>query len=266
MAVVNILYCLQGLCQTGRRICNLSIRQHLSRTDCIQVTELPGIHTAHLCQKIDIHLRCKTGLCHAKASESSRRRIVGVNCLSVNVDHLIIIRSCCMGTGSLEHRPSKRCVSSRISHYHSLHSCKTAVFITGSCQVNAHGMTLWMHQNTFLTGQLYLNGPLCNIGNQRCLMLNRYVLLAAEAAAYQHIFYDYLFRRKAQKDRSFMTGIVGTLIGRINQHAAVKWHGNCTFRLQKCMLCPGSLIMAGYFVFGCSNHFICISPHQMLMA
>ena len=141
-----------------------------------------------------------------------------------------------------------------------------AVLLHAGLEVNDHLMAAVGRGNVLPPGVDQAHRAARLDGQERCHVLHDHVDLAAEAAAYQHIFYDYLLRRKAQKDRSFMTGIVGTLIGRINQHAAVKWHGNCTFRLQKCMLCPGSLIMAGYFVFGCSNHFICISPHQMLMA
>ena len=83
---------------------DLPVGQHLSGTDGVAVAHLPGIQTSHLSQQVEVHLRRKDRLGHAEAAERACRRVVGVNGGAVDVDILVIVGACRMGTGSLEHR------------------------------------------------------------------------------------------------------------------------------------------------------------------
>ena len=108
LTLISLFYRLQRLRHTSRGICNLSVWQNLTRTYRVSVTDLPRRNSHHFSQQIQISFRTKTGLCHTKSSECSRRRIICVDCFSVNVNHLEIIWPCRMCTGTLQDRPSQR--------------------------------------------------------------------------------------------------------------------------------------------------------------
>ena len=147
MGIIDFLYRLQGLRQGTVRCGDLSVGKRLSRTDGISVTDLPGGNANLLCQQVQIKLCGKAALGHAKPPVCACRNVVGVYTISDDLHILIIIRSCCMGTGALQYRASQRSVSSRIRIEHCFHTGQIPVFIAGSSEVHFHGMTLHMaHQ------------------------------------------------------------------------------------------------------------------------
>ena len=70
------------------------------------------------------------------------------------------------------------------------------------------------------------------------MVLDRYILLATEAAAHQTVPHPHLFRRKAQHSHDLVLGIIGTLIRGKDGDALPLRVRHGTFRLQKGVLCP----------------------------
>ena len=112
MILINLFHRLQCFHQRGARKCNLSVWQHLPRTDGVAIANLPR-GNAH---------RCKTALRHTESPERACGRIIGVNRFSVNVYILIIIWPGRMGTESLKHRSTQGCIGAGIRHHHRLHA------------------------------------------------------------------------------------------------------------------------------------------------
>ena len=114
LAVIDVFYRFQRLCHRCGRIRNLAIWQYLSRTDRVAVANLPWRDPHHFRQLVQIHLRRKAGLGHAESTKCPCRRVIGIDCRTVDIYVLEIIGSGRMSTGPLEHRPAKGCVSAGI--------------------------------------------------------------------------------------------------------------------------------------------------------
>ena len=151
-ALIDVFYGFQCFRNTRGIIGNLSIRQHLSRTDGITVTDLPGRNAGHLCQQVQIPLGSKAGLGYSEASVCTGRRIIRVHRLSVYIDYLEIIRPRGMCTGTLQHGPAQRSVGPCVRYDYRLHRGQYAVLVTGCCDIHPHWMTFWMDDNAFLPG------------------------------------------------------------------------------------------------------------------
>ena len=104
--------CLKSLHQTCRFVYNLSVRKDFSRANGIPVTDFPWCDSCLVCHHIQKSFCSKTSLCHTKSPESSCRWIIGIISSAFDFKILIMIRSCRMGTGTFQYRPSQRRESS----------------------------------------------------------------------------------------------------------------------------------------------------------
>ena len=212
-ALIDILHCFQRLRKACGFIHDLAVGKLLPRTDSVPVTDLPGRdphHARHLRKK---HLHRKTGLGHAESAESSRRRIIGIVRLAVNVKILIVIGTGGMGAGSLQHRTAQRSIRPCIGNHSGFDPLYNAVLITAHGEFHIHGMTFGMDQDTLRPGKLHLHRALCKIGDHGRVMLHGHILFSSETAAHQLVADFHLLCGKAQEHHAFMLGIVNALIG-----------------------------------------------------
>ena len=126
-------------------------------------------------------------------------------------------------------------------------------------------MPLGVDQQAFRPRELHLHRPLREIGDEGGVMLYRYVLLAAEAAAYQTVADLYLFRRQAQHPHDLMLGIVSPLIRRENHDPISIRIRHRALRLQKGVLRPRGAEAPGQQVSGFCQRLCRVSPLDMLM-
>ena len=144
-----------------------------------------------------------------------------------------------MGAGPFQHRPAQRGVGSGVGDALRRHALNDAVFIAAQREFHLHGVTLGMDQQTFRPGELHLYRALCEIGDQCGVVLDRYVLLAAEAAAHQTVADLHLLRRQVQHSHDFVLGIVCALIRGEHQNAIPIGTGHGALRFQKGVFRPG---------------------------
>ena len=154
-----------------------------------------------------------------------------------------------MGACPLEDRSSQGGVCPGIRYDHRLHGGQITVLIACRRDVHPHGMAFRVHHDALLPGELHLYDPLCQIGEQRRMVLHGHVFLPAESAAHQFVFHDHLLRRQPEHDTALMLSIICTLVRRIDKHAVIKRHRHRAFRFQERMLSPGSFIVCGHFIF-----------------
>ena len=110
-------------------------------------------------------------------------------------------------------------------------------------------MALGVHQNGLLPAQLDLDGAAGAVGDERRVMLNGHILLAAEAAAYQRVLHLDLF--STQQQAALVQRRVGGLVGRDEHDVAVRvLIGHAALRLEESMLCPRRIEMLRNHVLG----------------
>ena len=102
--------------------------------------------------------------------------------------------------------------------------------------------------------QLHLHGTARHIAEQRSMVLYRHILLAAKAAAHQHILYMAVVVIHAQHTGALVQGRVGALVGGQQLHAAVfHRYRHAALRLQEGVLRPGRREMLGDHILGLGN-------------
>ena len=202
---------------------------------------------------------------HAKAPEGSRRGIVRIVGPAVDLIGLVLIRPRAVGAGPLQHRPTQRGVGSGVGDALRRHALNDAVFIAAQREFHLHGVTLGMDQQTFRPGELHLYRALCEIGDQRGVVLDRYVLLAAEAAAHQTVADLHLLRRQAQHSHDLVLGIVCALIRGEHQNAIPIGTGHGALRFQKGVFRPGGREPPGDEILGFGQCLRRVSPLDVLM-
>jgi len=85
----------------------LAIGKFFPRSDRIFEPELPRRKTDFLCEKVNVALRSKAALGDSEPSERARRRIVGVDCRSLDVDVVVVIRARRVRAGPLKDRAAQ---------------------------------------------------------------------------------------------------------------------------------------------------------------
>ena len=93
------------------------------------------------------------------------------------------------------------------------------------------------------------------------MVLHGHILLAAEAAAHQHILYLTVLIVHSQHGGALVHGGVGALVGGQQLHAAVfQRQRHAALRLQKGVLCPRGVEMLRKDVFGMADGALGIAP------
>ena len=100
-------------------------------------------------------------------------------------------------------------------------------------------MPLGVNQQALRPAELHLHRALRQIGYQRGVVLDRHVLLAAEAAAHQAVLDLHLLRREAQHPHGLVLGVVGALVRGKDHHPVPVGIGHGALRLQEGVLRPG---------------------------
>ena len=144
-----------------------------------------------------------------------------------------------MGTGALQHRTTQRRKRAGIGHHAGLDALNDAVFITAHGELHVKAVALGMYQNGLLTAQLELDRLFRQIAQQRGVVLDRHILLTAEAAADQHILHMAVVVVHAQHTGALVEGGMGALVSGQQLHTAV-FHGerHAALRLQESVLRP----------------------------
>ena len=97
------------------------------------------------------------------------------------------------------------------------------------------------------------------------MMLHRHIFFSTKATAYQFVDNPDFLVWKTKHLGTFMLGCVCSLIGRIDQHTILIRHTNCTFRLQKRMLCPRCMEFFRIHIFCIGNGFLGITSGYMFV-
>jgi len=259
------LHRLQRLRKAGGFVHDLTVGQLLSRTNGIPVADLPGGDAHDVRHFIEQRLNTETGLGHAETPEGTGGRIVGIVGPAVDLKVLIVVGTRRMGTGPLQYGTAQRGIGAGIGNDLRRHALNDAVFVAADGKLHLHRMALGVDQDALRPGQLDLDGPLGKISDQGGMVLDRHVLLAAEAAAHQAVADLHQLRGKAQHPHDLVLGIVGTLVRREDHDAIPVRIRHGTLRLQEGMLCPGGGEMPGEHMLGLGNGLRGIAPLDMLV-
>lgn len=102
--LVGLLDGFQTFCQAAALVDNLAVGQDIPGPDHIEITEIPRVHAAFVCQEVEVALHGITGLSDPEAPEGAGDHIVGVDGLARNIDILEIVGSPGVGAGPLGDR------------------------------------------------------------------------------------------------------------------------------------------------------------------
>ena len=212
---------LQRLHEAGSTVHDLTVGQHAAGTDGVAHTNLPRRDADLLRHHVQHRFSGKAGLGHAEATESAGGRIVGIVGVALDLKILVGIRAGCVGAGALQHGAAQGGKGARIGLYKGLHALNHAVFIAAHGQVDLHVVTLGMDEDGLGARELHLHRTAGHIGQQRCMMLHRHILLTAETAAHQHILHVAVIVVHAQHRGTLVEGGVCALIGSQQLHATI---------------------------------------------
>ena len=175
--VVIGLHRLQRFHQSRGAVHDLTVGQDAAGSDGIAVADLPRGNTHLVRHFVQQRFNAEAGLGHAEAPEGSGRGIVRIVGPAVDLIGFVLIRARAVGAGPFQHRPAQRGVGPGVGDALRRHALNDAVFIAAQREFHLHGVTLGMDQQTFRPGELHLYRALCEIGDQRGVVLDRYVLL-----------------------------------------------------------------------------------------
>ena len=228
---VLLLHGHQRLHQAGGVIHDLAVGQRLAGTDGVAHADLPGGDADLVGHFIQQALHGKAGLGDAEAPEGAGRRVVGVVRPAVTLEVFIVVRPRGVGAGALENGAAQGGVGAGVGDDLHGHALDVALVVAAHGDLNVHGVALGMDQNALGAGELHLHRSAGEVGNQGRVVLHGHILLAAEAAAHQHVLYLHLFHGKAEHGRRLVLGVVGALVGGEDHHAVAIHVGHGALRL-----------------------------------
>ena len=264
--VIGGLYGLQRLHQARGLIHDLAVGQNAAGADGIAITDLPGADAHQIRHLVEQRLRAEAGLGHAKAPEGPGGRIVGVIRAALDLEVFIGIGPRRMGAGPLQHRPSQRGKGTGVGHHAGLDPLNDAVFIAAHGEVHVEAVALGVDQDGFLPGQLHLHRHPGDIRQQGGVVLDGHILLAAEAAAHQHILDLAVVIVHPQHGGALVHGGVRALVRGQQADAAVfQGQSNAALRLQEGVLGPGGVEVLGQHIFCILDSAVCVAPGDVLI-
>ncbi len=233
---------------------DLAVGQHAARTDGVAVADLPGGDADKLGHLIEQRLNGKAGLCDAEAAEGAGGGIVGIVGRALDLKVLVGVGSGRVGAGPLQNRAAQRGKGAGIRDHPGLDALDKAVFVAAQGEVHIEGVALGVHQQGLGPRELDLDRNAGKVGDQGRMVLDRHILLAAEAAAHKQVLHLALFIRHAQHGSALVQGGMGALVGGEQPHAAVfDGVGHAALRLQKGVLGPRGDKMAADHMLGSGN-------------
>ena len=257
---------LQGLHKTGGRRCDLPVGQHLSRTDGVAVPDLPRGNAQLMRHFGQRHFKGIAGLRHAEAAKRAGRRIVRIVCAAGDLKILVVIGSGSMRAGTLQHGTAQRGIRAGVGGHLGLYAPDDAVAVAAHGDSHLHGVALGVDQHALLAAQLHLDGSSGKIRDQRRMVLHRHILLAAEAAAHQHVGNADLLLRQTQHTGDLPRRIVGALVRGEDRHAVPLPICHGAFRFEERMLRIGRLIVVHQHIVGIADGLIGIAAAHVLFA
>ena len=127
-------------------------------------------------------------------------------------------------------------------------------------------MALGVDQDGLLAGELYLHRHTGHIRQQGGMVLNGHILLAAEAAAHQHILDLAVVIVHPQHGGALVHGGVRALVRGQQADAAVfQGQGHAALRLQEGVLRPGSVEVPGQHISGTPDGALSVPPGDVLV-
>ena len=252
---------LQRLHKAGGIVHDLAVGQHTAGADGVAVADLPRTDAHQIRHLVEQRLRAEAGLGDTEAPEGPGRGVVGIVGVALDLEILIGVGSGGVGAGPLQHRPAQRGEGTGIGYHAGLDALNDAVFVAAHGEVHVKAVALGVNEDGFLPGELHLHRHTGHIGQQRRMVLHGHILLAAEAAAHQHILYLTVFIVHSQHGGALVHGGVGALVGGQQLHAAVfQRQRHAALRLQKGVLRPRGVEMLRKDVFGMADGLLGIAP------
>ena len=263
--VVIGLHRLQRLHQAGGIVHDLSIGQLLTGADGVAVADLPGADAHQVRHLVQQALDAEAGLCHAEAPEGAGGWIVRVIGPAIDLKILVVIGAGGVGAGALQHRTAQGGVGSGVGDDLGGHALDDAVFVTAQGEFHLHGVALGVDQNALRPAQLDLHRALRQIGDQGGVVLDRHILLAAEAAAHQAVADLYPLGGQAQHAHGLVLGVIGALVRGEDHHAIPVGIGHGALRLQESVFRPGGGETLCQHIFGLGDSLRRIAPLDVLV-
>ena len=259
------LHRLQRLHQAGFRAHDLAVGQDLAGADGVAVADLPGRDAHQLRHLVEHSLQTEAGLGHPEAPEGPGGRVVGVVGVAVDLEGFVVIGPRRVGAGPLQHRPAQGGVGPGIGDDVGGYPLDDAVLVASHGKFHFHGVPLGVDEEALRPCELALHRPLGEIRRQGGVVLDGHVLLAAEAAAHQQVFYLYLLKRQAQHGGGFVLGVVGPLVSGEDHDPVPVRVGHGALRLQEGVLGVGGVELPGEDVFALGDGEGGVAPLDVLV-
>ncbi len=264
--VIGGLDGLQCLHKAGGVVHDLAVGQHAAGADGVAVADLPGGDAHQVGHLVQQRLGTEAGLGDAEAPEGAGRGIVGVVGAALDLEVLVGVGAGGVGAGALQHGAAQRGKRAGVGHHAGLHALNDAVFVAAHSEVHLEAVALGVDKDGLLTAELELDGALCQIAQQRRVVLHGHILLAAEAAAHQAVLYLAVVIVHAQHGRALVHGGVGALVrGQQLYAAVVQRQRHAALRLKEGVLRPRGGEMLGEHVSGIFDGTLGIAAGDVLV-
>ncbi len=232
------LHSKEAFFQGSVRTCDLSVGKHVSRTDRVAKSYLPGGETGLLRQKIEGALECEIDLGHAESPEGAGRRIVRENGHSLDVDVSVGVRAARVSNRAVKDRSAEGGICAGVRHDARLIPDQPAFRIAAHAQVDGHRVPLDVHAHALRPAQRALDRPVGKPGKESGVVLNRLVFFSAEPSSHVCRDHAHFLRGKAERIRHVPPAVVHVLLPRENQDHSVPVRGirEGAFRLHECVV------------------------------
>ena len=264
--VIGGLDGLQRFHQAGGVIHDLAVGQHTAGANGVAVADLPGGDAHQVGHLVQQRLGAEAGLGDAEAPEGAGGGVVGVVGAALDLEVLVGVGTGGVGAGALQHGAAQRGKRAGVGYHAGLDTLNDAVFVAAHGEVHVHAVALGMDEDGLLAAELELDGALCQITQQRGVVLHGHILLAAEAAAHQAVLHLAVVVVHAQHGRALMHGGVGTLVrGQQLYAAVVQRQRHAALRLQEGVLRPRGGEVLGQHIFGVFDSALGIAAGDVLV-
>ena len=264
--LADVLHRLERFHKTGGRRRDLPVRQRLPGADGVAVADLPRGDAQLVCHLCERHFHGVAGLRHAEAAERARGRIVRIVRLAGDLKIFVVIGARRVRAGTLEHRAAERGIRAGVGDHLGLDALNESVAIAAHGDGHLHRVPLRVDEHTFLSAELHLDRTAREIGDERRVVLHRHILLAAEAAADEHIGHMDLFLGKPQQTGDLPRRVVSALIGGEDGQPVLVGIGDRALRLEEGVLRVRRFVMIHQHIVRVADGLIGVAAADVLFA
>ncbi len=253
----------ERLLQGGAGVHDLPVGKDVARFHRVEPPDLPGGEPHLLGQERDAGFHGEAGLGDAEAAEGAARGVVGVDACAddVHVGDLVGTRG--VGAGALQHRPAQARVGAGVLQQVGLHGGDAALGIGGHGVFHLEGVALGVDLEALLAAQGHLHGNLEMVGQERGMVLDDEILLAAEPAAHVGADHLHLLGADAQDADDALVVVVDALRPRVDGEGAVGLgHGQGALGLHEGVLGLGRVEGLDDEVGGLGDGLVRVAPAQ----